>query len=110
MLYHYTIQRRQTCISFFRVIVKEFVSRLIRGLHVKIYKLYLDNDIRIQYLKKRLLRNSLERLKDIDDYILRILVAVRYIISFPSRFIKFKEFVEQQNIEYKDHIYLDVET
>ena len=49
-------------------------------------------------------------LKRIDNSILRIRVAVKHIKSSSSRFIKFKECVEKQNIEYKGHIYLVVET
>jgi len=49
-------------------------------------------------------------LKEIDNSVLRIRVAVKYIRSSPSRFMKFKECVERQKIEYKCHICLDVET
>jgi len=49
-------------------------------------------------------------LKEIDNSVLRIHAAVKYIRSSPSRFMKFKECVERQKIEYKGHICLDVET
>ena len=49
-------------------------------------------------------------LKEIDNSVLRIRVVVKYIRSSPSRFMKFKECVERQKIEYKGHICLDVET
>ncbi|RDY07418.1 Zinc finger BED domain-containing protein RICESLEEPER 2, partial [Mucuna pruriens] len=49
-------------------------------------------------------------IKDIDDSVLRILGVVKYIGLLPSRFMKFKECIEQLNFEYKTHIFLDVET
>ena len=91
-----------------------------------------SNDTGVQHLKKRLLSwNNLvlkgdyihmrccahvlnlivsSGLKEIDNSVLRIRAAVKYIRSSPSRFMKFKECVEKQNIEYKGHICLDVET
>jgi len=44
------------------------------------------------------------------NFVLRIRDVVKYIILSPSRFMKIKECVEKQNVEYKDHICLDVET
>uniref|UniRef100_K7MDE2 BED-type domain-containing protein n=1 Tax=Glycine max TaxID=3847 RepID=K7MDE2_SOYBN len=49
-------------------------------------------------------------LKEIDNSILRIRAIVKYIRSSPSRLMSFKEYIERQNIEYKGHICLDVET
>jgi len=49
-------------------------------------------------------------LKEINSFVLRICVAVKYIRSSPSRLMSFKECVEQQNIECMGHICLDVET
>ena len=49
-------------------------------------------------------------LKEIDNFVLRIRATVKYIRSSPSRFMKFKECVERQNIEYKGRIWLVVET
>ena len=49
-------------------------------------------------------------LKEIDNFVLRIRVAVKYIRPSPSRFMNFKKCVERQNIKYTDHICLDVET
>ncbi|XP_027932002.1 zinc finger BED domain-containing protein RICESLEEPER 2-like [Vigna unguiculata] len=91
-----------------------------------------SNDTGVQHLKKILLswNNSVLKgdythmrccahilnlivssgLKEIDNSILRIRAAVKYIRSSPSRFMKFKECVESQKIEYKGHICLDVET
>nr|KYP32091.1 Putative AC9 transposase [Cajanus cajan] len=91
-----------------------------------------SNDVGIQYLKKRLMSwNSLvmkgdyihmrccahvlnlivkEGFKDNIDAILRIRGAVKYVRSSPSRMSKFKTCVEQQNIEYKGLVCLDVET
>jgi len=91
-----------------------------------------SNDTGVQHLKKRLLpwNNFVLKgdyihmcccahilnlivssgLKEIDNSVLRICVVVKYIRSSPSIFIKFKEYVERQNIEYKGHIWLDVET
>jgi len=34
-------------------------------------------------------------LKEIDNSVLRIHAAMKYIISFPSRFMKFKEYVKK---------------
>jgi len=91
-----------------------------------------SNDTVVQHLKKRLLsRNNLvlkgdyihmrccarilnlivsSGLKEIDNSVLRIRATMKYIRSSPSKFMKFKECVEKQNIYYKGHIYLDVET
>jgi len=91
-----------------------------------------SNDTGAQHLKKRLLswNNSVLKgdythmrccahilnlivssgLKEIDNSVLRICAVVKYIRSSPSRFMKFKECVERQKIEYKGHICLDVET
>ena len=49
-------------------------------------------------------------LKEIDNFVIRIHAVVKYIRSSPSRLTSFKEYVERQNIEYKGHICLDVET
>jgi len=91
-----------------------------------------SNDTEVQQLKKRLLLswNNLvlkgdyihmhccahilklivsSGLKEIDNFFLRIHATVKYIRSSPSRFMKFKECVERQNVEYKGHIFLDVE-
>ena len=92
----------------------------------------MSNDTGVQHLKKRLLSwtnivlkgdyihmhccayilNLIvsSELKEIDNYVLRIRTAVKYIRSSPSRFMKLKECVERQNVEHKGHICLDVET
>ncbi|KAL3019306.1 hypothetical protein AAZX31_05G076000 [Glycine max] len=49
-------------------------------------------------------------LKEIDNFVLRICAAVKYIRSSPSRLMSFKECSEMLNIEYKGHICLNVET
>ncbi|KAL2330892.1 hypothetical protein Fmac_018473 [Flemingia macrophylla] len=91
-----------------------------------------SNDVGIQYLKKRLMSwNCLvlngdyihmrccahilnlivkDGLKEIDNSILRIRAAVKYIRSSPSRLSKFKACVERENNEYKGLVCLDVET
>ncbi|RDX81411.1 putative mediator of RNA polymerase II transcription subunit 37c, partial [Mucuna pruriens] len=88
-----------------------------------------SNDIEIQYLKKRLMSwNNLimkgdythmhccahilnlivmEGLKEINDSILRIRAAVKYVRSSPSRLSKFKACVELQNIEFKGLLFYD---
>lgn len=92
----------------------------------------LPNDLGIQYLKKRLMSwNNLvlkgeyihmhccphilniivkEGLSDIDDSILRISAAVKYIRSSPSILSKFEACVDdEEKIEYKGLVCLDVE-
>ena len=91
-----------------------------------------SNDLGIQYLKKRLISwNSMilkgkyihirccahilslivkEELNEINDSILRICGAVKYVRSSPSRLAKFKGCVEQEIIKYKGLVCLDVET
>nr|KYP45684.1 Putative AC transposase [Cajanus cajan] len=91
-----------------------------------------SNDLGIQYLKKRLMSwhsvilkgeyihmhccaHSLclivkDGLKEVDDSILRIRGAVKYIKSSPSRLARFKACAEQEEITYKGLICLDAET
>ncbi|KAI3407920.1 uncharacterized protein J3R85_020645 [Psidium guajava] len=102
----------------------------------KVFSMTMDNassnDLGIQYLKKKLISwNSLvlrgellhmrccahilsliarEGLKDIDDSVVRIRSAVQYVRSSPARLERFKSCIEQENIESKSLVYLDVET
>lgn len=91
-----------------------------------------SNDLGVQYLKKRLnswnaliLSGELlhvrccahifslivrEGLKDIDDSIVRIRSAVRYVRSSPSRLQRFKECILLENIDSNNLVCLDVET
>ncbi|KAE8736029.1 hypothetical protein F3Y22_tig00000218pilonHSYRG00217 [Hibiscus syriacus] len=91
-----------------------------------------SNDVAIKYIKKRLnnWKHSIlgsdyihmrccahilnlivrEGLKDLDDSIFRIRSAVRYVRSSPARMQRFKLCVEQEKIESKGLVCLDVET
>ncbi|XP_031255800.1 zinc finger BED domain-containing protein RICESLEEPER 2-like [Pistacia vera] len=51
-----------------------------------------------------------EGLKDIEDSIFRIRSAMGYLRSSPTRLQRFKECVEQEKIEQKNLLVLDVET
>nr|KYP65257.1 Putative AC transposase [Cajanus cajan] len=48
--------------------------------------------------------------KENIDVVVRIRAAIKYVRSSPSRLSKFKACVEQQNIEFKGLVCLDVET
>jgi len=48
-------------------------------------------------------------LEEIDNSVLRICAVVKYIRSSSCRFMKFKECVKRQKIDYNVHICLDVE-
>ena len=50
------------------------------------------------------------RINEIDNFVLRIRAAMKYIRSSPSRLISLIECAERKNIDYKGHICLDVET
>ncbi|XP_031268671.1 zinc finger BED domain-containing protein RICESLEEPER 1-like [Pistacia vera] len=45
-----------------------------------------------------------------DDSIFRTRVAVRYVRSSPTRLMRFKECMEKEKIESKNHLVLDIET
>ena len=51
-----------------------------------------------------------KELKDINNSIVRIRWAVRYVRSSPRRLRRFKDCVELENIESKSLVCLDVET
>jgi len=51
-----------------------------------------------------------EALQNIDDSILRISDAVQYIRSSPSILSGFEACAEQEKIEYKGYVYMDIET
>lgn len=91
-----------------------------------------SNDVGVERLKRRLLsRNSLvmsgnhfhmrccahilnlvvkEGLKDIDGSIGRIRHAVWYVRSSPARLAKFKACIDEESMDYKGLVWLDVET
>uniref|UniRef100_A0A803L7N1 hAT-like transposase RNase-H fold domain-containing protein n=1 Tax=Chenopodium quinoa TaxID=63459 RepID=A0A803L7N1_CHEQI len=92
-----------------------------------------SNDVGFQYLRKRLLRwkdgtvlegkfvhmrcathilnlTVREGLKECDDSIKRIRNVVRFVRSSPARLQKFRNCVNQEQIESKRQLYLDVET
>ena len=91
-----------------------------------------SNDLGIQHLKKRLISwNSIilrggvysyrccahilslivkDKLKEIDDSVIRIRNAIKYVRSSPSRLAKFKGCVEQEKIQYKGLVCQDVHT
>ena len=50
-----------------------------------------------------------EGLKDIDDSIFRIRSVVRYVRLSPARTTRFKNFAEEEGIETKSLLCLDVE-
>ncbi|XP_057744911.1 zinc finger BED domain-containing protein RICESLEEPER 2-like [Arachis stenosperma] len=102
----------------------------------KVFSVTVDNassnDVAIKYLKQRLNSwNSIilngefihmrccahiinlivkEGLKDIDESILRIRSAVKYVRSSPSRASRFQKCVELEKIQYKGFPCIDVET
>ncbi|KAK9277846.1 hypothetical protein L1049_027403 [Liquidambar formosana] len=49
-------------------------------------------------------------MKDIDDSIVKVHNAVRYVRSSPSRMVRFKNCIEKEAIECKNQVYLDVST
>ena len=51
-----------------------------------------------------------EGLKDIDDSIFRIRAAIRYVRLSPARTARFKSYAEEEGIETKSLLCLDVET
>uniref|UniRef100_A0A7C9DW00 hAT-like transposase RNase-H fold domain-containing protein n=1 Tax=Opuntia streptacantha TaxID=393608 RepID=A0A7C9DW00_OPUST len=91
-----------------------------------------SNDVAIQYLKRRLNQwggtildgNYLhmrcaahilnlvikDGLKDLDPSIVKVHAAVRFVRSSPARLQKFKACVEEEKIEYKGLVCLDIET
>lgn len=91
-----------------------------------------SNDVGVERLKRRLLsKNSLvmigdhfhmrccayvlnlivkEGLKDIDNSVYRVCHAVWYVRSSPTRLAKFKACIDEESMDYKGLVYLDVET
>lgn len=91
-----------------------------------------SNDVAIQYLKRRLnhwgttvldgkylhmrcvayILNLVVKdgLKDLDPSIVKIRLAVRFVRSSPARLEKFKACVEEEGINEKGLVYLDVDT
>jgi hypothetical protein len=89
-----------------------------------------SNDVGISYLKKNLMPDLVMKgkyfhtrccahvlnlivkdgLKDIDNSVLRIRGAVKYIQSSGPRYDKFKSFIDPQKVEYKGFVNLDVDT
>ncbi|KAL2903417.1 Zinc finger BED domain-containing protein RICESLEEPER 2 [Bienertia sinuspersici] len=92
-----------------------------------------SNDVRVEYLRKRLQRwkdgtildgkfvhmrcaahilnlTVRDSLEECNDSISRVRNAVRYVIASPTRMQKFSNCAKQEQIESKHHLCLDVET